>query len=469
MTGIVRRQFMQGVAAAGALTAAAPALAAAAMTGKGSGLKDIDHVIILMKENRSFDHYFGTLRGVRGFDDPTARRPGGGSLFRQPDTQHPDGFVAPFALSTHNTSGQRVENLSHAWSVQHASWNGGAMDGWIPAHRVSDGERAPLTMGHMTRSDIPYYYALADAFTLCDGYHCSLFGPTHPNRYFLMSATNDPDGLKGGPAIDNSGRAYGWETYPERLEAAGISWRVYHDFDDYGCNILTNFTQYQHIPWTSPLHENAIKDRPFYELLSDLRTGNIPQVTWIVPPSDVSEHPDYLPAAGEDHTAQVLAALWSNPKLWAKTAVILNYDENDGLFDHVAPPTPPPGTPGEFIKGLPIGLGFRVPCMVISPFSRGGWVCGDTFDHTSTLRLLEARFGVEVPNLSKWRRETTGDLTTAFGFGAPPRLDTPRMPETAEALALIQKTVMQLPPPTVPAVQRIPAQEPGTRPRRGMA
>ncbi|HEX4197870.1 MAG TPA: alkaline phosphatase family protein [Caulobacteraceae bacterium] len=467
MSGIVRRRLIQTAAAATALSGAAPGLARAASVGAPSKLSDIDHFIILMKENRSFDHYFGSLCGVRGFDDPTARRPDGGSIFRQPDPGHADGFVMPFRMNTHQTSAQRVENLSHAFTTQHASWNGGAMDNWAPAHRISDGDRGPMTMGFLAREDIPYYYALADAFTLCDGYFCSVFGPTHPNRYFLMTATNDPDGVAGGPAINNSGKAYSWETYPERLEKAGISWRVYHDFDDYECNILKFFTQYQHLSPTSALYQNALVDRPFYQLLADLRSGDIPQVTWIVPPSDVSEHPDYLPAAGEDHTSQVLAALWSNPKLWAKTAVIINYDENDGLFDHVAPPTPPPGTPGEFVQGLPVGLGFRVPCFVVSPFSRGGYVCGDTFDHTSTLRLLETRFGVEVPNLSAWRRRTTGDLTTAFGFGSPPRYDIPRMPETEQALRLAQLRVVTLPPPTVPAEQRLPRQEPGSRPRRG--
>ena len=465
MTDIVRRRLIQTAAAASAL-AVTPDIAAQASAAP-SKLNDIDHVIILMKENRSFDHYFGTLRGVRGFDDPSATRPGGRSVFRQADASHPDGHIAPFALRTRHTSGQRTHDLSHAWAVQHAAWNGGAMDGFVSAHLASDGARGPMTMGHMTREDIPYYYALADAFTLCDGYHCSVMGPTHPNRYYLMTATNDPDGLAGGPALNNAGNAYAWESYPERLEKAGISWRVYHDFDDYDCNILKHMVQYQRAPRTSALYENALKDRPFYELLSDLRTGNIPQVAWIVPPADVSEHPDYLPAAGEDHTAQVLAALWSNPKLWAKTAVIINYDENDGLFDHVTPRTPEPGTPGEFAHGLPVGLGFRVPCFIISPFSRGGYVCGDTFDHTSTLRLLEARFGVEIPNLSKWRRQTTGDLTSTFGFGQAPRFDTPSMPETAEALRLAQARVMTLPAPGVPPAQAIPRQEPGSRPRRG--
>ena len=132
------------------------------------------------------------------------------------------------------------------------------------------------------------------------------------------------------------------------------------------------------------------------------------------------------------------------------------------------PPTPPPGTPGEFVDGLPIGLGFRVPCIVVSPFSRGGYVCSDTFDHTSVLRLLEARFGVEVPNLSAWRRANTGDLTGAFGFGEPSRLDTPALPETVAALAQAEQNVARLPRPDVPAQQHMAVQELGTRPRRGI-
>jgi len=461
MNATDRRQFIQGV---GAL-AAAPGVRAEAPAA--SKLSDVDHFIILMKENRSFDHYFGSLSGVRGFDDPSAVRADGSSVFRQPDPLNRDGYVLPFRLNTLTTRGQRLHDLSHAWGTQHASLNGGAMDRWVPAHRESDGERGPLTMGHFTREDIPYYYALADAFTVCDGYHCSVLGPTHPNRYFLMTGQNGADGTHGGPALDNNGHAYSWETYPERLQRAGVTWRVYHDLDDYGCNMLKYFTQYQTAPRGSPLRENALDNRPFYELLWDIRRGNLPQVTWIVPSSDLSEHPDYLPAAGEDHTAQVLAALWSNPKLWAKTAVILNYDENDGIFDHVVPPTPPPGTPGEFVNGLPVGLGYRVPCLIISPFSRGGYVCGQTFDHTSTLRLLEARFGVEAPRLSAWRRQATGDLTAAFGFGHPARCDVPTLPDTSRALVEAESRVMSLPMPIVPTVQIMPRQEPGTRPRRG--
>jgi len=152
MAQIGRRRFLQGITA---LTASgmAPQPAAAALSPPAK-LTDIDHIIVLMKENRSFDHYFGNLRGVRGFDDPAAQQPGGGSMFRQADARSPDGFVLPFRLDTRRTNAQRIHNLSQAWRPQHASWNGGAMDSWVPAHRASDGARGPLTMGYLTREDL---------------------------------------------------------------------------------------------------------------------------------------------------------------------------------------------------------------------------------------------------------------------------------------------------------------------------
>ncbi|MEP7062052.1 MAG: alkaline phosphatase family protein [Betaproteobacteria bacterium] len=468
MNAYTRRDFLQAASALSAATAL-PSCAQMPAASAPAKLADIDHIVILMKENRSFDHYFGTLAGVRGFDDGHALTLAGGrSVFHQPDADNPDGYVLPFRLDTRRTSAQRLQDLNHSWGPLHGCFNHGNMDQWVRVLRKVDGDAGPLTMGYHARDDLPYYYALADAFTVCDGYHASLFGPTFPNRYFLMTGMIDADAKFGGPAIDNRSRRYTWETYPERLERAGISWRIYHDYDDYGCNIVRNFAAYQDAGKASSLREHALREQPFYELLHDLATGNLPQVTWIVPASTESEHPDFLPAAGEDHTRRVLEALWSNPKLWARTVVVINYDENDGQFDHVLPPTPPPGTPGEFINGLPVGLGFRVPCLVISPFSRGGYVVSDTFDHTSTLRLIETRFGVEVPNLSAWRRQTCGDLTATLGFGEPPRLDVPVLPDTVAPLARVEREVMTLPPPVVPARQAMPAQETGARKRRGM-
>jgi phospholipase C len=461
---VPRRRFLQGAAALGGAALldqfVTPGLAAGAV----GTLQDIDHFIFLMKENRSFDHYFGTLSGVRGFDDATAAMlPDGRPVFAQTDDQD-SAPVLPFRLDTTHTNAQRLHVLDHSWQAQHQSWNGGKMDLWIPAHRAADGAAAPLTMGYLARADLPFYYALADAFTICDNYHCSAMGPTHPNRYYAMSGTIDPNGQHGGPAIDNNGQGYSWETYPERLQKAGVSWRIYHDLDDYGCNVCKYFVQYRTAPKESPLRDAALRNRPFYELLWDLRTGNIPQVTWIVPPSFVSEHPDWLPAAGEHHTQLILGALWSNPQLWARTALILHFDENDGQFDHVTPSTPPPGTAGEYIGGLPIGLGFRVPCLVISPWTRGGYVFSDVLDHTSSLRLLEARFGVEVPNISRWRRAVTGDMTGAFSFGLPPRTDIPVLPDTGKALRVAEDEAMALPLPAPPGTPVTPRQEPGGRP-----
>jgi len=438
-----------------------------------SRLNDIDHFIILMQENRSFDHYFGTLRGVRGYDDARAAKlPGGESVFRQPDAVHPDGYVLPFRLDTSKTSAQQLHDLSHNWLPQHASLNRGRMDGWLAAHRAADGESGPLTMGYYTRDDLPFYYALADAFTICDGYHCSVLGPTYPNRLYWMTASIDPDGTHGGPVLSNDAiggkKTYTWETYPERLERAGVSWQIYYDMvDDYLMNVVRFFPPYQDANAASRLYQRSRIGRPFDQFLHNIRTGNLPQVTFVMGHAQQTEHPSYYAAEGENFVNTILEAMWSNPKVWARSAFIQAYDENDGQFDHVVPPLPDPGTAGEFVDGRPIGLGFRVPCFVVSPFSRGGYVCGDTFDHTSILRLLETRFGVEVPNLTPWRRATCGDLTSAFGFGAPPRLDVPALPETEARLERVYEQVPMLPRPQAPVKQQMPVQEPGTRPRRG--
>lgn len=471
MARLSRARFISGLAGAAALPYVEwvrPALAQAAP----AKLSDIEHFVILMQENRSFDHYFGTLSGVRGYSDPHAGiLLNGKTVFHQPDGESHDGFVLPFHLDTKTTDAQRLHDLSHSWNALHASWNRGQLDGFVSAHRATDDGSGPLTMGYYTRDDLPFYYALADGFTILDGYYCSVMGPTYPNRYFWMTASNDPNGLHGGPAIKNLKTRYSWETYPERLQRAGVSWRIYHEEPEpgepVGLNVILNFAPFQDATPTAPLYEYAVKSRAVDAMLDDMRTGNLPQVSWIIPPYVACEHPDMLPAAGENYVRQIVEALTSNPTTWAKTAFIIVYDENDGLFDHVLPPTPPLGTPDEYINGQPTGLGFRVPGLIVSPFTRGSYVCGDTFDHTSTLRLLETRFGVEVPNLSAWRRQTCGDMTTAFGFGQPADTSVPQFPQTAADLVVIEKEILTLPRPSVPTLQVMPQQEPGTRKRRG--
>ncbi|WP_167479275.1 alkaline phosphatase family protein [Nocardia arthritidis] len=425
----------------------------------------IEHVVLLMQENRSFDHYFGTMPGVRGFGDPGAiRLPNGASVFQQPDPQNPDGYTLPFHLDTYRNSVQKIPSTSHAWSVQHAALNGGKMDQWLPAHRKADGVNGPYVMGYYERADIPFHFALADAFTVCDAYHCSVLGPTWPNRMMWMTGTIDPDGTNGGPIIRNLPGDYSWTTYPERLEQAGVSWKVYNEIDDYGLNLLEQFNQYETAGPDSPLFTKGIATSPIGQFEADARAGNLPAVSWILPNAAACEHPDFRPADGAKFIADRINAIAANPDVWAKTVFILNYDENDGLFDHVVPPLPPSGEPGEFVQGAPIGGGYRVPCVIVSPWTAGGWVATEKFDHTSCLRFLEWFTGVREPNISDWRRRTFGDLTSALRLDRPPSTQPVQFPGVDAEVARANATDL-LPKPQVPASpQTEPAQEPGTKP-----
>ncbi|MFE9122656.1 alkaline phosphatase family protein [Streptomyces sp. NPDC007172] len=473
MAELTRRRLLGSAAGAiggaAALSLLPPSVQKAVAAGppRGGSLRDVKHVVMLMQENRSFDHYFGTLSGVRGFSDPHALKlPNGRSVFYQPDSVNPRGYLLPFHLDTRSTSAQAIPSTSHAWSVQHQAWNGGRMDQWLPAHRKADGANGPYVMGYYTREDIPFQFALAETFTICDNYYSSVFGPTWPNRLYWMTGSIDPGGTKGGPVLNNTAPTpYRWTTYAERLQAAGISWKVYQQDDDYGCNLLEQFQSFRDAKPGSALYERGVRPQPVGTFEDDAAADRLPAVSWIMPTSYQSEHPDYLPAAGADFVAQKIEAIASNPKVWAKTAFILNYDENDGLFDHVAPPTPKAGTADEFVGGLPIGGGFRVPAIIVSPWTVGGWVASEAFDHTSALRFLEHFTGVKEPNISQWRRRTFGDLTSAFRFNSA-RPKPPRLPDdTAEQLAEAKREVATLPKPKLPgADQSFPKQERGQRP-----
>jgi phospholipase C len=474
MPELTRRRLLGSAAGAvggaAALSLLPPSVQKAVAAGppRAGSIREIEHVVLLMQENRSFDHYFGTLPGVRGFADPDALKLSTGrSVFYQPDKVNPDGYTLPFHLDTHASSAQAIPSTSHAWSVQHQAWNHGKMDQWLPAHRAADGANGPYVMGYYTRDDIPFQFALAEAFTVCDNYFSSVQGPTWPNRLYWMTGTVDPGGTRGGPVTSNSTRKpFTWTTYAERLQSAGVSWQVYQQTDNYGTNMLSQFQRFKDAKPGSPLYDRGMATQAEGTFEADARNDRLPAVSWILPTSYQSEHPDYLPAAGADYVASKIEAIASNPKVWAKTAFILNYDENDGLFDHVVPPTPKAGTAGEFIQGLPIGGGFRVPAIIISPWTVGGWVAGQAFDHTSVLQFLERFTGVKEPNISQWRRSTFGDLTSAFGFSAP--YLPPQLPQdTAEQLAEAQREVAVLPAPTLPgASQQFPRQEPGVRPKR---
>ena len=427
---------------------------------------DIKHVVLLMQENRSFDHYFGTMAGVRGFGDSAALvLSHGKSVFHQPDENNPQGYMLPFHLDTRKTGAQKIPSTSHAWAVQHEAWNRGKMDRWLPAHRKADGMKGPYTMGYHRRADIPFHFELAESFTICDAYFCSVFGPTWPNRLYWMTGTIDPKGLGGGPILVNKIPEEGlkWKTYAERLEEAGVSWKVYQQADNYNTNAFEFFKVFRESSPGSPLHEKGVVRGPEGQFEYDAMHDKLPAVSWICPPRVQSEHPDYTPAEGAAFIASKLDAIAANPDVWAKTVFILNYDENDGLFDHVPPPTPNDETPLDFVEGLPIGPGFRVPCIIVSPWTAGGWVCGQQFDHTSVLRFLEKFTGVREPNISEWRRNKLGDLTSAFRFETA--AVAPALRDTSADLSLSRRDGSPIPLPGVEGSQAVPVQEKGNRRR----
>jgi phospholipase C len=517
VSSIDRRHLM--LSAVGALTAPpaiARAMAIDADVRRGT-LEDVEHVVILMQENRSFDHYFGGLNGVRGFADrfpmPVADIPGrtGKTVWTQANGKSADGppLIAPFPLNSAQTfAHMRVEGTPHSWSDAQYAWDQGRMDRWPESKHAH-------AMGYYRREDIPFQYALADAFTLCDAYHCATQTGTNTNRLFLWGGTNDPFGRDGGPSISNShdelatkggaAEGYRWSTYAERLLAAGITWRVYQDMDDnFTDNPMAGFQSFRDshakAPGADPrLAELGLSTRKLDGLREDVLNGTLPQVSYLVAPAADSEHPGpSSPAQGADYTARVLDALTANPKVWARTVLLVMFDENDGFFDHVPPPSPPsrdPARPGavlggstvdtaadyhqvrnpteakderDDLMGRPYGLGPRVPMYVISPWSRGGWVNSQVFDHTSVIRFLETRFGVMEPNISPWRRAVCGDLTSAFDFRTPNTkpfvADLPKtLDEARRAGALPGRTT----PPT-PLLPLVPEQAAGPRLSRAL-
>ncbi|MFJ3652955.1 phosphocholine-specific phospholipase C [Streptomyces nigra] len=498
MPEVNRRRFLQIAGATTAFSALSSSIqrAAAIPAHQRTGsLEDVEHIVVLMQENRSFDHYFGTLRGVRGFGDPRpVRRDDGKPIWYQSDGTKD---LLPFHPDADDLGMQFLEGLPHGWSDGQQAYGGGKYDRWIPA-------KGTTTMAYLTREDIPFHYALADAFTVCDAYHCSFIGSTDPNRYYLWSGHTGNDGTGGGPVLGNDELGYGWTTYPERLEKAGVSWKIYQDIGDgldaagswgwisdayrgnYGDNSLLYFDKYREARPGDPWYDKArtgtdakAGDGYFDRLRADVQAGTLPQISWIAAPEAFSEHSNWPSNYGAWYIARVLDALTSNPEVWSRTALFITYDENDGFFDHVVPPLPPRDAsrgrstvdvtldlyPGDATRTAgPYGLGPRVPMLVVSPWSKGGYVCSETFDHTSILRFMERRFGVEEPQISPWRRAVCGDLTSAFDFS---RKDSrpAGLPDT-DAYEPPDRERHPDYRPTPPTEGGLPRQERGLRPSR---
>ncbi|NED11940.1 phospholipase C, phosphocholine-specific [Streptomyces sp. SID9124] len=513
-----RRLFALGGGALGAAAAGSflpPSLQAAiaaqpAHAGPGGGgLRDIRHVVILMQENRSFDHYFGTLRGVRGFGDRNAvELPTGTTVFEQPGAA--GSTVLPFpvrgAAEEQKKDLQYIGALDHSWNGGAKAWGGGWMNGWISA-------KTAATMAYYDRRDIPLHYELADTFTVCDAYHSSIHSSTSPNRNHLWSGKTgfEPNGKRavGNDAYDEGTHpGYDWSTYAERLEKAGRSWRTYTEWENFTDNQIEFYATFKAVARKAlvktgghtymesfyaqvrgaseaererlfglleqgvatltrqerSLFERALRRVPTgtlaEEFAKDVAAGTLPEVSYLVPSAIDSEHPSVSsPVHSATVVYKILDALGKHPDVWRHTAVLINYDENDGFFDHVPPPVAPPGVTDEQWEGRPTGLGIRVPMLVVSPWTVGGYVCSEVFDHTSVIRFLERWTGVKEPNISDWRRRVTGDLTSAFDFTRQRRQPAVERPGAIPPLSGRWQ-------PKPPAVQHLPEQEPGVRPAR---
>jgi phospholipase C len=501
-----RRTFIQ-LLMGSAVSAAFPASISRALSipanSRTGTIADVEHIVIMMQENRSFDHYFGTLRGVRGYGDPrTISLPNGNPVWYQPNGNN---YLLPFHPDAPNLGLQFIEDVPHDWTSGHGAWNEGKYDGWVP-------NKGTTAMTHLVRGDIPFHYALADAFTICDAYHCSMLGATDPNRYYMWTGWVGNDGKGGGPVVDNAEAGYDWSTFPELLEKAGVSWKIYQDIGEgltaagswgwtsdnayignFGDNSLLYFHQYQNAQPGSPLYHgaktgtNILAGGTLFDVFrQDVATGKLPRVSWVVAPEAYTEHPNWPANYGAWYVSQILDALTDVPDVWSKTALFLTYDENGGFFDHVVPPTVPQSraqglsmidTTNEIFPGSskyaagPYGLGVRVPMIVISPWSKGGWVNSEVFDHTSLIRFIERRFGsqysgLQENNITKWRRAVAGDLTSAFNFAEPNTATVP-----------LPSTIAYIPPdktkhpnyvPVPPVNQALPVQEPGVRPSRAV-
>jgi phospholipase C len=529
-------------------------------------IRDVEHVVVLMQENRPFDHHFGTLRGVRGYNDPRAVNinlplaSGSGttpsSVFLQPAgaANVEMGFSVPADSVGGPTNGAPVippfrvnpnganpgltylPGTDHSWGATHGCVNNGQYDSWP----ITNG---PMVMSYMTREDIPYHYALADAFTVGDAYFCSIMGPTNPNRTYLWSGCvgnlsnlgpGGTDGQGAGPMTYNGlslNNAY-WTfpTFPETLQAAGISWKIYQDLagqtfspdfgDGTGNSFAGNFTdnpvlyfnQYATAAMNSSLFQNGCTGTEIVNLLpssgasnqdwlawaehlfdqfrSDVQNGTLPQVSWIVGPAGYTEHADWPVDYGAWYIAQIFNILVSNPEVFSKTVFIIDFDEADGSFDHLVPPTPPQspaygastvsieneivtasGEPSGF-QGGPIGLGTRVPFLVVSPWSKGGYVTSEVFDHTSVIQFIEKRFGVHESNISPWRRAVAGDLTSVFNFANPNQPHHVDLPSVAGFLPPVDELAGGNTTTFIPSLSTVgvgvPQQEKGIRPARAL-
>ncbi|KAJ3474657.1 hypothetical protein NLG97_g9746 [Lecanicillium saksenae] len=431
-------------------------LASAASVQAGS-LKDIKHIILFMQENRSFDHYFGTMAGTRNFGDPNVQVNEGIPVWKQKLKNPRKGVdrITPWHLNYLGGDWKEATQCSGAgsngWEAMHGAWNNGRGDGWA----IYDTDRS---LSYYKREDVPTHWDIADGWTIMDNSHQSILGVTDPNRIMWMSGTvntkgspSNPDGSgnnilsnRASPGCDSPGNncfPFVWKTVPEYLEDHGISWRVWQGLDNYEDNMLAYFKQYQDSPKGQTLRDNGISFPGLQAFYDSCANGTLPQISWIVGPQEQSEHAPNMPIDGAWLTKKIVDAVTNSP-IYNETALVISYDEQGGWADHVIPPVAPKDAAGEWIidpfnknNGMqPLGPGPRVPRFIVSPWTRGGNVFAETGDHTSDIMFIEAwaqasGYNLTVDNITPWRRKHMTNMVNAFDFGSTTDYSLPKMTE----------------------------------------
>ncbi|KAF2094978.1 phosphoesterase-domain-containing protein [Rhizodiscina lignyota] len=437
------------------------ALGAFALSAE-AGLSQIDHVVLFMQENRAFDHYFGTMAGIRGFKDPNRlQAPGHKPVWYQDvdsSLSNDTDSLLPWYLNY--LGGDWVEATQcmsagdNGWNDNHAALNDDLNNKWAL-------NNTPWSWGYYKRSDLPVHFGIAEGWTIGDMYQESVIASTNPNRVSWASGSINAPGSpqtpdEGGITIDNNETPgcegtdlncypLKWKTFAEYWEDAGVSWQLYQDVDNFDDNPLAWFQQFQQASNTSALGKKGMSFLGLDKFYEDAKNGNLPSISYIIGPAELSEHPPYQPKDGGWLQQQIVNAV-VNGKNYDKTALIISFDETGGWGDHVVPYHSPKNTPGEWIEDpysklgdVYTGPGFRLPFYIVSPWTRGGHVFTERSDHISQIKFVEEWLAskgkhVVTTQVPAWRRAHMSDLTKAFDFSKTdlsipniPKADTPSL------------------------------------------
>lgn len=369
----------------------------------------VDHIFLLMLENRSFDHYFSKL-----------------PQYGQPDVTVADESFTNLdqngvAVAWHKTDEYCIEDPAHGWAGSHRQWNAGKNDGFVLDNEPG-GARA---MGYLDHTDLPFYYELATKFAIGDRYFSSMLGPTWPNRMFFYSGSSHGLTKNTLPTDVNAPSIF------SALIERRVEWKVYRSNLPPAAMFLS--TWLDSVKGCSDPEAGACRLAELEELFGDLAKGKLPPVTFIDPEYstgiyETSEHPPGNPHYGQHFTWRIVDALTKSP-LWKRSVLFITYDEHGGFADHVPPPSachPGNGEPEDTTYGTFDRLGFRVPLIVVSPYAKKGFVSHVDRDHTAVLRFVQARHGIGAFS----RRDANSDaLMDLFDFDAPPHLVPPQFPE----------------------------------------